>query len=154
MIKDKYPLCKHLPKHIIGTMSNQIKDSEIDEKERGFLICTGAKNPKNINDKNTIINEECIGGICGIEISGKCPDDKPIKGFFHTHPSGITLPTRDDIEYSTLKDFKFLCIGGDNEIRCMSSKIPLDIIPTSELETEKFEEYKKKMIDCIIEINE
>lgn len=149
---NKYPLCKYLPKDIIDIMSNQIKDTKIDEKERGFLICTNAKIPKNINDKNTMVKEDCIGGICGIEISGKCPGDKPIKGFFHTHPSGITLPTRDDIEYSMAHNFKFLCIGGDNEIRCMPSKIPLEIIPTSELETEKLEEFKKKIIDCIIEI--
>lgn len=152
MNQNKYSICKYLPKDIIYTMSNQTKDTKIDGKERGFLICTGAKNPKNINDKNTIVKGECIGGTCGIEINDKCPDDKPIKGFFHTHPSGITLPTRDDIEYSTLHDFKFLCIGGDSEIRCMPSKTPLDIIPTSEIETEKFEEFKKKIVDCIIEI--
>ena len=142
-------ICDNLPSNIINIMKKQINETKKDERERGFLICT----KETMTKENTISREECFGGICGLTIRGECPPDKPIRGFYHTHPSGISLPTRDDIEYSQELNFKFLCIGTEQEIRCMMSNIPIKIIPTSELDIEEMERYKRRIENnsCVLD---
>ena len=128
--KSPYPACEYLPKNIIDEMKNQTVQSKKDGLEHGFTICSSAEYWGQINNKNMVASEKCIGTECKIsvtkeEVRKSCPSDKRDLAYFHAHPKrDISLPSFDDIVSMHALEHKFACIGSKAEIRCFSRDVP------------------------------
>ena len=96
----KQEIEKHLP--IMKAMIRMTKD---DGKEYGFVLCDGW---------HMIPGE----GSHDMVFIGSCPIEEDTTLSFHTHPSGSTYPSREDIETWRRRNVKIACIGTQKEIRC------------------------------------
>jgi proteasome lid subunit RPN8/RPN11 len=117
MYKPEKSICKYLPKIIVGEMKKIL--SSKNNIGHGFNICSYTKNIKNLNMKNTRAAGKCIGTEYRVELKD-CPRYENKIGSFHTHPGTTNLPSFHDIVYLETTRRKFICIGHDKEIRCMS----------------------------------
>lgn len=159
--KSPYPACEYLPKNIICEMKNQTIQSKKDGLEHGFTICSSSEYWGEMNDKNTVASERCIGTECKIsvtkeEVKKSCPSDKKDLAYFHTHPNrDISLPSFDDIISMHALEHKFACIGSKTEIRCFSQNIPASRafmdIPSKEYDRFK-KQWKEHTEDCTISL--
>ena len=153
-----YPVCKYMSKDIIKEMKDETLASTKDRLERGFRICSSTEQLEKIDNKNTVMSEKCIGTESCMSMVGECPPSmKPI-AFFHTHPkTHLAYPSLGDIIHTDIHDYKFLCIGGkeDNRciVRCMPPDVPVITPQTHKIELDRFiRKWKEEVKDCIINI--
>jgi hypothetical protein len=156
-----HPSCEYLPKNIIEKMKNQTIQSKKDGLEHGFTICSSSEYWGDMNDKNTVASEKCIGTACKIsvtkeEVKKSCPSDTKDLAYFHTHPKrDISLPSFDDIISMHALEHNFACIGSKTEIRCFSQNIPASRaymdIPSREYDRFK-KQWELHAEDCIISL--
>ncbi len=152
--KHTYPVCGYIPKNIKKEMRDATLSSTIDKLERGFRICSNAKTIEEINEKNTIIQEKCEGTEQCMSITGKCPSNTKPMSFFHTHPkTRLTYPSIGDKIHTDVHGYKFLCIGGGNQVRCMPSDVPYISPGPTSIELQLFiHKWKDEVRDCIINV--
>ncbi len=157
--KLSYPACEYIPSNIIDRMKEETSQSKKDLLEHGFTICSSAEYWGQMDNKNTIGSEKCIGTECKIsitkgEIKKSCLPDKKDIAYFHTHPKrDISLPSFDDIVSMHVLEHKFACIGAKTEIKCFSQNVPtprafMDI-PSKEYYIFK-KQWEEHAEDCII----
>ena len=156
-----YPACEYLPSNIIEEMKTQTFQSKKDGLEHGFTICSYAEYWRDMDNKNTVTSEKCIGTDCKItvtkeEVKKSCPSDKKDLAYFHTHPKrDIALPSFDDIISMHTLEHNFACIGSKTEIKCFSQNVPaprafMDI-PSKEYNRFK-KQWEEHAEDCRIDI--
>ena len=79
--------------------------------ETGFSLCR--------TRQGALVNgPEATGTPNRVEIPVSCPAGSQFTGLFHTHPSGVALPSATDIASARKVNAKVLCISSDSETRC------------------------------------
>lgn len=138
--------CRDLPDKIKEEMKKETRETNRDNKERGFAICS--------KDRSYISGEKCIGTKCRVPIK-ECPENTIKVGLFHTHPGEDTYPSPIDVAFRLLTERKsfIMCMGSGSEIRCVDLQgVPF---PPGK-KTKKFEKYKSCwndfISDCIIKV--
>ena len=53
-----------------------------------------------------------------VEIPVACPAGSRFEFLYHTHPGGVSLPSRTDLDSAKKVGAKALCISSDTETRC------------------------------------
>ncbi len=114
-ITHKFISCKEVmkDKRITSYMSELIKKTDKDHKERFFKICS-------INNQ-VRATEHCTGDDCSVIPNANCKRGEITIGWFHTHPiPGKERLSSPDIMYGIDKDFS--CVGfrkeGKNKVLC------------------------------------
>ena len=89
-------------KRITSYMSELIKETDKDHKERFFKICS--------SNNQIRATEHCVGDNCGVIPKADCKGEEITIGWFHTHPEpGKERLSSSDIMYGIDKDFS--CVG-------------------------------------------
>lgn len=121
--KTPYSVCQYIPNNILEEMKKETLETNHDKLENGFAMCTSL--PKTdvgidiskMTDKNTLMTQKCKGSICEIDLP-ECPPNLNRFGAFHTHPSGMAIPSINDLAKESLSESTSTCIGADKKIRC------------------------------------
>lgn len=94
-----------------GDIYDAVKKTQKTRKEHGFVMCR--------RSKKNYITGMCAGEQCSLELPTYCGRDAQLIGSFHTHPSGVLLPTADDVAHSYSKGEEYLCIANSKgKTRC------------------------------------
>lgn len=100
----KFVSCKEVikDKRITSYMSELIKDTDKDHKERLFKICA--------RNNQIRATGHCVGDECGVIPRADCKREETTIGWFQTHPKpGKERLSSGDIMYGIDKDFS--CVG-------------------------------------------
>lgn len=79
--------------------------------EIGFAMC---KTPQG----GLVAGPMSSGTHNRVEIPVSCPIGSRFTGLYHTHPGGVALPSRTDLDSARKVGAKALCISSDTETRC------------------------------------
>ena len=94
----------------MGFCFRQIKPaSEMDANEIAKTIC--------LRDGEVFWGTESRGTPLSVRLRPSCPDGKAI-GIYHSHPSGTSEPSSQDISEMLRAKLPWLCIHGDDDLSC------------------------------------
>ena len=97
-------------KQLIPKMKEMVERTKKTGLEHGFIVCEA---PHRI--------EEFIGKKNSIEL-GNCRAGEKMSIMFHTHPSGLPIPSHVDEKISEKLGAEINCIGTDEGIFCIIKK--------------------------------
>ena len=88
----------------------QIKPaSKMDANEYARTIC--------MRDGEVFWGSEAQGEPLSVSLHTNCPDGKAI-GVIHSHPGGTAEPSRQDIAEMLRARLSWLCVHGEDALRC------------------------------------
>ena len=98
-------VCPRTDRSVYRRMAKMIRDTLRDGRERGAPLCL-------LGDGRIVMGREVVGDRCEVTIPA-C-DAGVTVGLFHTHTSGMPIPSREDLEALLYSDLKVTCIGEPN----------------------------------------
>lgn len=91
------------PKKLKPVMDSLIRMTNGDGVEHGFVLCDGWLLRRGVGSKDSLLIKPCEGETTMS---------------FHTHPSGISRPSRVDLEEWRKRKIKVACIGTEDRVSC------------------------------------